>query len=89
MAKNTDRSGFSVTQDLQPITVTSIFQSADSGSTKRQSKLATELLEKDPAMAQAWSVRVASIASCPYQFIGEDGDKNKQMQKALLNISPN
>ena len=89
MAKNTDRGSYSVTNDLQPITVTSIFQSANSGSTQRQSKMATELLEKDPAMAQAWSVRVASIASCPYQFIGQDEEKNKQMQKALLNISPN
>ncbi len=89
MAKNTDRGSYSVTDDLQPITVTSIFQSANSGSTQRQSKLATELLEKDPAMAQSWSVRVASIASCPYQFIGKDEAKNEQMRKALAEISPN
>ena len=88
-AKNTDRGGYNVSNDLQPIMVQSIFQSANSGSTQRQSKLATELLEKDPAMAQSWSVRVASIASCPYQFIGRDEDKNKQIQSILNNIAPN
>ena len=66
MAKNIDRNLYDITNDLEPIIVSSIFQSANGGSTRRQSRLATELLEKDPAMSQAWSVRVASIASCPF-----------------------
>lgn len=89
MARNVDRNNYNVSDDLQPVLVTSIFQSANNGSTKRQSKLATELLEKDSAMAQAWSVRVASIASCPFMIVGRDQAKNEQIRKALHNISPN
>ena len=87
--KNVDRNNYNVSDDLQPVLVTSIFQSANNGATKRQSKLATELLEKDSAMAQAWSVRVASIASCPFMLVGKNAEKNEQIRKALANISPN
>ena len=89
MAKNVDRNNYNVSDDLQPVLVTSIFQSANNGATKRQSKLATELLEKDSAMAQAWSVRVASIASCPFMLVGRNEEKNEQIRKALHGISPN
>mgnify|MGYP003149025718 CR=1 FL=1 len=89
MPKNIDRNLYDITNDLEPIIVSSIFQSANGGSTRRQSKLATELLEKDPAMSQAWSVRVASIASCPYEIKGNDKDKNKFVADSLNKIRPN
>ena len=89
MAKNIDRNLYDITNDLEPIIVSSIFQSANGGSTRRQSRLATELLEKDPAMSQAWSVRVASIASCPFEIVGGDGEKNKFVEQSLARIQPN
>tara|TARA_R110002153_G_scaffold207077_6_gene359966 strand:- start:3737 stop:4930 length:1194 start_codon:yes stop_codon:yes gene_type:complete len=89
MAKNIDRSNYNVADDLEPIIVNSIFQSANGGSTKRQSRLASDLLEKDPAMSQAWSVRVASIASCPFEIIGGDKDKNQFIIESLARIQPN
>ena len=89
MAKNIDRNLYDITNDLEPIIVSSIFQSANGGSTRRQSRLATELLEKDPAMSQAWSVRVASIASCPFEIVGGDEEKNKFIEQSLARIQPN
>ena len=89
MAKNIDRSSYNVADDLEPIIVNSIFQSANGGSTKRQSRLASDLLEKDPAMAQAWSVRVASIASCPFEVIGGDKEKVQFIIDSLSRIQPN
>ena len=89
MPKNIDRNLYDITNDLEPIIVSSIFQSANGGSTRRQSKLTTELLEKAPAMSQAWSVRVASIASCPYEIKGNDKDKNKFVADSLNKIRPN
>ena len=89
MAKNIDRNLYDITNDLEPIIVSSIFQSANGGSTRRQSRLATELLEKDPAMSQAWSVRVASIASCPFEIVGGDEEKNKFVEQSLARIQPN
>ena len=89
MAKNIDRNLYDITNDLEPIIVSSIFQSANGGSTRRQSRLATELLEKDPAMSQAWSVRVASIASCPFEIVGKDKDKNLFIEQSLARIQPN
>ena len=58
MPKNIDRNTYDVTSDLEPIRVTSILQSANGGSTRRQSQLASSLLEKDPAISQSWGVRV-------------------------------
>ena len=89
MPKNIDRNNYNVADDLEPIIVNSIFQSANGGSTRRQSRLASDLLEKDPAMSQAWSVRVASIASCPFEILGGDKGKNDFINNSLMRIQPN
>jgi phage gp29-like protein len=89
MPKNIDRNSYNVADDLEPIIVNSIFQSANGGSTRRQSRLASDLLEKDPAMSQAWSVRVASIASCPFEILGSDKTKNEFIKNSLMRIQPN
>ena len=89
MPKNIDRNNYNVADDLEPIIVNSIFQSANGGSTRRQSRLASDLLEKDPAMSQAWSVRVASIASCPFEILGSDESKNEFIHNSLMRIQPN
>ncbi len=88
MPKNIDRNTYDVTSDLEPIRVTSILQSANGGSTRRQSQLASSLLEKDPAISQSWGVRVASIASCPYEIKGTDKSKVDHVSNTLKMIQP-
>lgn len=82
---NTDRYQIDVSLDLKPLEVQNIFSSANGGNTKRQSKLANELTEKDPAISQAWNVRVASIAGCPWEVVGNQSDF---ITNALKNIQP-
>jgi phage gp29-like protein len=83
--KNTDRSSLNII-DLTPADVSNMFVSADNGSTKQQSKIANLLIEKDPAISQAWNVRVASIAACEWEIEGENADFVK---KTIENITPN
>jgi phage gp29-like protein len=82
---NVDRYQIDVTLDLTPLQVQQIFTSANGGNVQRQSKLANEITEKDPAIAQAWNVRVSSIAACPWEIIGPNAEF---VTKALNNISP-
>ena len=63
VSNNKDRYLLDESFDCTPLKVQSIFNSANSGYTKKQSRLANELTEKDPAIGQAWSVRVAGIAA--------------------------
>ena len=67
---NVDRYTIDVSLDLTPLEVQNVFNSANGGNVKRQSKLANELTEKDGAISQAWNVRVSSIAACPWEIIG-------------------
>jgi len=69
VSKNIDRYPLDESFDCSPILVQGIFASANNGYTKRQSRLANELTEKDPAISQAWSVRVAAIAACPWEVV--------------------
>ena len=82
---NTDRYQIDVSLDLKPLEVQNIFSSANGGNTKRQSKLANELTEKDPAISQAWNVRVASIAGCQWEVVGNQADF---ITSSLMNIQP-
>jgi len=88
MPKNIDRTTFDESFDLEPLKVNNIFQSANAGNVKRQSRLANELTEKDPAIAQSWSVRVASIASCPWEIIGGADDRASRIMSILNSIQP-
>ena len=88
MRKNIDRTSFDESYDLVPVKVSAIFQSANSGNVKRQSRLANELTEKDPAISQAWSVRVSAIASCPWEVVGGTDDKALRIAGILNNIRP-
>lgn len=88
VSKNKDRYPFDESFDCTPLLVQSIFSSANNGYTKRQSRLANELTEKDPAISQAWSVRVAAIAACPWEIVGGSSDQNKFIDKSLRNIQP-
>ena len=65
-----------------------IFRSANGGTVRKQSRLANELTEKDPAISQAWSVRVAAIASCPWEVVGGTSEQNKFIEQTLKNIQP-
>tara|TARA_R100000808_G_C2149423_1_gene157825 strand:- start:2102 stop:3292 length:1191 start_codon:yes stop_codon:yes gene_type:complete len=82
---NTDRYQIDVSLDLSPLEVQNVFTSANGGNTKRQSKLANELTEKDPAIAQSWNVRVSSIAACPWELVGDNAD---EVTRDLKNIQP-
>jgi len=88
MPKNIDRTTLDESFDLEPLKVNNIFQSANAGNVKRQSRLANELTEKDPAIAQAWSVRVASIASCPWEIVGGAEDRRNRIMSILESIRP-
>jgi len=89
VSPNKDRYQQDESFDATPLKVQSIFLSANSGSTKKQCRLGNELTEKDPAIAQAWSVRVAAIASCPWEMVGGTSTHNQFIEKALRNIKPN
>ncbi len=86
--KNIDRYNLDESYDATPIKVQSIFNSANNGYTRRQSRLANELTEKDAAIAQAWSVRVAAIASCPWEIVGGTAENNDFIEKSLKGIQP-
>ncbi|HHZ96057.1 MAG TPA: DUF935 family protein [Flavobacteriales bacterium] len=88
VSRNIDRYFNQESYDLQPIKVLSVFQSANNGVVKKQSRLANELTENDPAIAQAWSVRVAAIASCAWEIVGGSEQQRDFMEKALRNIQP-
>lgn len=86
--KNKDRYPLDESFDCTPILVQGIFASANNGYTKRQSRLANELTEKDPAISQAWSVRVAAIAACPWEIVSGTTEQNEFIEKSLRNIQP-
>jgi len=88
VSNNKDRYLLDESFDCTPLKVQSIFNSANSGYTKKQSRLANELTEKDPAIGQAWSVRVAGIAACPWEIVGGSSDHNDFIEKSLKNIQP-
>ena len=66
----------------------SAFQSANSGYTKRQSRIANELIQKDPSVAQSWGVRVAAISSAKWEVVGSNEEQNAWVRRSLLNIQP-
>ena len=82
---NIDRYQIDVSLDLTPLEVQNVFNSANGGNVKRQSKLANELTEKDGAISQAWNVRVSSIAACPWEIIG---NKAEFIDRSLRSINP-
>jgi len=88
VSKNKDRRHFDEACDLDPLKVQSILQSANTGYIRRQSRLASDILERDPAMAQAWSVRVASIAACPWEIVGGSESQRTFLETSLRNIQP-
>jgi len=88
VSKNRDRYTVDESIDLTPVNVLGIFQSANCGYTKRQSRLSRELIEKDAAIAQAWNVRVAAIASCPWEITHGSTEHNEFIEKSLRGIQP-
>lgn len=88
VSKNTDRYWNDETLDLDPKRVLSAFQSANSGYTKRQSRIANELIQKDPSVAQSWGVRVAAISSAKWEVVGSNEEQNAWVRRSLLNIQP-
>ena len=88
VSKNKDRRTFDEAFDLDPQKIQYIFSTANTGYVRPQSRLASELTEKDPAIAQAWSVRVAAIAACPYDIVGGDSIPRDYIEKTLRNIQP-
>lgn len=88
ISKNKDRYQVDQAFDLEPLKIQGIFQSANGGTVRRQSRLANELTEKDPAISQAWSVRVAGIAACPWEIVGGSEDQRKFIETTLKNIQP-
>lgn len=88
LSKNIDRYGVDTSWDLDPLRVQNIFQSANGGSVRRQSRLAYELIEKEPAIAQAWNVRVSAIASCPWEIVGPNIQESVNIEQKLKSITP-
>jgi phage gp29-like protein len=88
LSKNKDRYSLDESFDLDPLRVQNIFNSANSGSTKKQCRLGNELTEKDPAVSQAWSVRVAAIASCPWEVVGGTEEENRFIEQSLRGVQP-
>jgi len=88
VSRNIDRYQIEQTFDLQPLKIQQIFRSANGGTVKKQVRLGNELTEKDPAISQAWSVRVASLASCPWEVVGRDQEKARFIEQTLRNIQP-
>ena len=88
VSKNKDRRHFDEACDLTPVKVQGIFQSANTGYVRRQSRLASDIRERDPAIHQAWSVRVASIAACPWEVVGGSEDQRNFIETSLRNIQP-
>lgn len=88
LARNVDRYHVAESWDLDPVKLDSILNSANGGSVKRQSRLANELTERDPAISQAWGVRVAAIAACPWEIIGGAESEREFITQTLENIKP-
>ncbi len=88
ISKNIDRYYLDETFDLDPKIIQSAFQSANRGHCKKQSRIANEILEKDPSAAQAWNVRVAAVSGCPWEIVGDSDKKNKSIENSLLAIQP-
>ena len=88
VSKNVDRYQIEQTFDLQPLKIQQIFRSANGGTVRKQSRLASEITEKDPAMAQAWSVRVAAIAACPWEVVGANESQAQFIESSLRNVQP-
>jgi phage gp29-like protein len=88
VSKNKDRYVNDESYDLTPAHVLSSFQSANAGVVKRQSRIANELTEKDPAISQAWSVRVAAIASCPWEVVGGSQEERDFINRSLRKVQP-
>lgn len=88
VSKNKDRYWNDETLDLDPKRVLSAFQSANNGYTKRQSRIANELIQKDPSVAQSWGVRVAAISSAKWEIVGGTEEHNEFIRKSLLSIQP-
>ena len=88
VSRNKDRRTFDQAFDLDPQKIQCIFSSANTGYVRPQSRLASELTEKDPAIAQAWSVRVAAIAACPYEIVGGTEEQRAFIESSLRNIQP-
>ena len=88
VSKNKDRYWNDETLDLDPKRVLSAFQSANSGYTKRQSRIANELIQKDPSVAQSWGVRVAAISSAKWEVVGSNEEQNAWVRRSLLSIQP-
>tara|TARA_R110002020_G_scaffold35123_4_gene106171 strand:- start:5607 stop:6827 length:1221 start_codon:yes stop_codon:yes gene_type:complete len=88
VSKNIDRYWNDETLDLDPKRVLSAFQSANSGYTKRQSRIANELIQKDPSIAQSWGVRVAAISSAKWEIVGGNAEHVEWVRKSLTKIQP-
>jgi phage gp29-like protein len=88
LARNVDRYFVAESWDIDPVKLDSILNSANSGSVKKQSRLANELTERDPAISQAWGVRVAAIAACPWEIVGGDESERSFISDTLINIKP-
>ncbi len=88
LARNVDRYFVAESWDIDPVKLDSILNSANSGSVKKQSRLANELTERDPAISQAWGVRVAAIAACPWEIVGGDESERSFISDTLVNIKP-
>ena len=88
VSKNKDRRTFDQAFDLDPLKIQQIFASANTGYVKPQSRLASELTEKDPAISQSWGVRVAAIASCPWEMYRGTEEQRKEIESKLRSIQP-
>lgn len=88
VSKNIDRYQVEQTFDLQPLKIQQIFRSANGGTVRKQVRLGNELTEKDPAIAQSWSVRVAAISACPWEVVGPNEGEAKFIESTLRNIQP-
>lgn len=88
VSKNIDRYQVEQTFDLQPLKIQQIFRSGNGGTVRKQVRLGNELTEKDPAISQAWSVRVAGIASCPWEIVGQNEEQSRFIESTLRNIQP-
>ncbi len=88
VSKNKDRYWNDETLDLDPKRVLSAFQSANNGYTKRQSRIANELIQKDPSISQSWGVRVAAISSAKWEIVGANSEHVEWIRKSLTKIQP-
>jgi len=88
VSRGKDRRTFDQAFDLDPLKIQQIFASANTGYVKPQSRLASELTEKDPAISQAWGVRVAAIAACPWEMVGGSTESRTAISRALKDIQP-